>query len=244
MLHHSSFFMGDKYTLSWRKNNQCPMSAKTVLIAGASGLVGNKLLNLLTDDSGFEKITIITRKPLGIKSEKVQEIILNFDELNKHAENFSAGTVFCCLGTTIRTAGSQENFRKVDFTYCVELAKAAKARGVKQFILISSVGADAKSSNFYLRTKGETENAIAGLDFENFCILRPSMLLGDRKEQRPGESMGKYFMQATGFLFLGPLKKYKAIEAATVARCMSALAKNPGKGKVIFEGEMIAFCGK
>ncbi len=216
------------------------MSGKTALIAGASGLVGSHVLNLLAEDDVFSRIKLITRKPLAVNLEKVSEIIVDFDSLNQFSQRLAADVVFCCLGTTIKTAGSQEKFRKVDFTFCLELAKAAKAQGAKQFILISSLGADDKSSNFYLRTKGEIESAISALNFDSFCILRPSMLLGDRKEKRIGESIGKVFMQATGFLFAGPLKKYKAIEAKTVARCMIELAKNPENGKLIFESDLIS----
>lgn len=215
------------------------MNGKTALIAGAGGLVGSRLLNQLIHDSEFEIIKTIVRKPLNTGSNKVSELIVNFDELNKYSQKFSADVVFCCLGTTIKTAGSQENFRKVDYTYCVELAKAAKTQGVKQFMLVSSIGANAKSSNFYLRTKGEIEDAIALMNFENFIILRPSMLLGERKEKRFGETVGKIFMQTFSFAFAGGLKKYKAIGASTVASCMVALAKNPGKGKMIFENDVI-----
>lgn len=216
------------------------MSGRTALIAGASGLVGSHLLQLLISDNSFSKVKIVTRKPLNIGIAKVSEAVVDFDSLNQFSQHFSADVVFCCLGTTIKTAGSQQNFRKVDFTYCLELAKAAKAQGAKQFILVSSLGADAQSANFYLRTKGEIENAIAALNFDSFCILRPSMLLGDRKEKRFGESIGKTFMQATGFLFVGSLKRYKAIEASVVARCMAALANNPEPGKLIFESDLIA----
>ncbi len=220
------------------------MSGKTALIAGASGLIGSHVLQLLADDNDFSRVKLITRKPLAINREKVSEIVVDFDELNQFSQRLTADVVFCCLGTTIKTAGSQENFRKVDYTYCLELAKAAKAQGAKQFMLVSSLGADAHSGNFYLRTKGDIENAIAALNFDSFCILRPSMLLGDRKETRIGESIGKVFMQATGFLFAGPLKKYKAIEAQTVARCMVQLAKNPESGKLIFESDVIAHYAK
>lgn len=216
------------------------MSGKTALIAGASGLVGSCVLSLLTADNAFTRIKLITRKPLAVNSEKISEIIVDFNELNQFSQRLAADVVFCCLGTTIKTAGSQANFRKVDFTYCLELAKATKAQGAKQFIFVSSLGADDKSSNFYLRTKGEIETAITALNFDSFCILRPSMLLGNRKETRPGEIIGKVFMQATGFLFAGPLKKYKAIEAQTVARCMVELAKNPEPGKLIFESNLIS----
>lgn len=216
------------------------MNGKTALIAGASGLTGSELLKRIVHDSTFERVKIITRKPLGTTNEKISEIIVDFNELNQFAQRLAADVVFCCLGTTIKTAGSQENFRKVDYTYCLELAKAAKAQGAKQFIIISSLGANSKSGNFYLRTKGEIENAIGELNFDSFCILRPSMLLGDRKENRTGESIGKIVMQATGFLFTGPLKKYKAIEAATVASCMLQLSKNPEPGKMIFESDVIA----
>lgn len=216
------------------------MSGKTALIAGASGLVGSHLLNLLISDPAFSRIKLITRKALNIDHPKVSEIIVDFDALNQFAQRLSADVVFCCLGTTIATAGSQENFYKVDFTYCLELAKAAKTQGAKQFFLVSSLGADETSGNFYLRTKGAIESAIAALHVDSFCTLRPSMLLGERKEFRAGELAGKFFMQALSFAFVGPLKKYKGIQARTVARCMLAIAKDPAPGKMIVENDVIA----
>lgn len=216
------------------------MRMLTALVAGATGLTGSRLLEILLKDAAFEKVKVITRKPLNKTHEKLSEIVVNFDELSRDAQKFKADVIFCCLGTTIKTAGSQKNFRMVDFTYCLELAKAAKSQGAKKFILISSLGADPRSSNFYLCTKGETEDAIEALKYDTYCILRPSMLLGDRKETRVGETIGKVFMQATGFIFTGPLKKYKAIEAETVARCMASVAKDSETGKMIFESDIIS----
>lgn len=193
---------------------------KTALIIGATGLVGSKLLPLLLESSDYNTVIAVTRKSLNIKHPKLQQHIINFDEIEKHTSIFKADDIFCCLGIIIAKAGSQENFYKVDHTYTYKSAQFALQNGASQIVLISSVGADKNSANFYLRTKGQIENDLIQLAYPKTIIVRPSMLLGDRKEFRLGEMIGKAAMQGFSCLMLGPLQKYKPIQDIVVAKAM------------------------
>ncbi|MES2395941.1 MAG: NAD-dependent epimerase/dehydratase family protein [Bacteroidota bacterium] len=230
---------------------------RTAIILGASGLVGSEVLKqLLADmdvaddvaqntsnlpvnsgkepDPGLEKIKIFVRKPIAIHHPKLEQIIVDFDTIGNYSDSIKGDVIFCCIGTTIATAGSKEAFIKVDHTYPLEFAKIAKQNGVESFLLISSVGADKTASNFYLKVKGDIEFALEKLKFESLIILRPSMLLGDRKESRFAESAGKIFMKLFSFAFIGKLKKYKAIQASAVAKSMIRLSKMKINGSVVF----------
>jgi uncharacterized protein YbjT (DUF2867 family) len=151
--------------------------------------------------------------------------------------------VFCCLGTTIKKAGSQAAFRKVDFTYAYEAAQLAVQQGAEHFLLVSSLGADANSSVFYSRVKGELEIAIAALPFAAVSIFQPSLLLGERAEFRFGERLAEPLAKVLSVFLLGPLRKYRAIEAHTVAAAMIHVAKSPGKGVTIYESDRIQEIG-
>ena len=197
-------------------------------IAGASGLVGSHLLTLLLRE--FDQVAAMTRRPLGVSAPNLREIAFG-DPLP------SIDAAFCCLGTTIKKAGSQEAFRKIDFDAVVAFAKASRAAGARSFAIVSSVGASPASSNFYLRVKGETEAAVAALGFERLAILRPSLLVGNRAESRPGEKIGIAFASAAGFLLVGPLRKYRAVSAERVA---AAMLKSGWAGGRILEYDEIA----
>ncbi|MGB3947384.1 MAG: NAD(P)H-binding protein [Bacteroidia bacterium] len=198
---------------------------KTAIIIGATGLIGNELLNLLLNDSEFEKVKIFVRKSQSITNSKLEQHIVNFDSIENFSSLITGDVCYCCLGTTINTAGSKEAFTKVDYTYPTEFAKIAKNNGIANFLLISSIGANKNSSNFYLKVKGDTEYALEQLNFKHLALLRPSMLLGKRTEFRLGESIGKIAMKLFSFAFIGSLKAYKAIEATTVAKAMIVLSK-------------------
>ncbi|MBL7850412.1 MAG: oxidoreductase [Cyclobacteriaceae bacterium] len=198
------------------------------LIAGATGLVGNLLLDQLLSGEDYTQVIAVSRKPLNRSHAKLINRVVDFDHLDAQAHELKADDIFCCLGTTIRQAGSQEAFRKVDHEYPLQLARLTKQQGARQFLLITAMGSDKSSSIFYNRVKGEVEEAIGNVGFEAFHIFQPSMLLGDRIEQRAGESVGKKVMLALDFLIP---KKYKAIEAIRVARGMYqvALRRQPGR---------------
>lgn len=198
------------------------------LIAGATGLVGNLLLDQLLKEEGYERIIALSRKPLPRSHARLVNLVVDFDQLDARAPELKADDIFCCLGTTIRQAGSQEAFRKVDHDYPLSLARVTKGQGARQFLLVTAMGSDKSSSIFYNRVKGEVEEAIGNLGFASYHIFQPSMLLGERAEQRTGESVGKKVMVALDFLIP---KKYKAIEAVRVARGMLciALKNQPGR---------------
>lgn len=199
---------------------------KTALIVGATGLVGSQLLPLLLESDSYGKVISISRKFLSLTHTKLEQHLISFDKIEEHAQLFKADDVFCCLGIIIAKAGSQENFYKVDHTYTYKTAQLALQNGASQVLLISSVGANKNSANFYLRTKGQIEHDLIQLGYEKTIIVRPSMLLGDRNEFRLGETIGKGLMQAFRFLMLGAFEKYKPIHALTVAKAMLYLAQN------------------
>lgn len=214
------------------------MLNKTAVLFGATGLTGNLVLNILVKDERYEKIRVFTRSELTVSSNKIEVIFTDLEDLNLLAENIKGHDLFCCLGTTIKKAGSKENFRKVDLEFPVKIAEIASKNEVPNFILISSIGADPKSSNFYLRTKGEAEQAIQKLGFKKLVILRPSMLLGKRKEFRLLEEAGKLAMLPLKFILKGRLRKYRAIDAERVAKAMVKFA-NITTSKKIFESHEI-----
>lgn len=165
---------------------------RTALLAGVTGLVGGYCLKSLRDN--YEKVIVLTRRAIQLGGVGNVELrIVDFDRLSA-ADVSGADDVFCALGTTIKKAGSQPAFRKVDFDAIVNLAKASVEAGAKKFILVSSIGADPKSSNFYLRVKGETEQAVGALPFEAVHMMRPSVLLGKREEKRSGEGVAQTIM--------------------------------------------------
>ena len=212
---------------------------RTALLLGASGLIGGHCLDLLLHDEAYDQVIAFVRKPLPINHTKLTQYEVNFDRLSEHANLLKADDVFCCLGTTIKKAGSQEAFRKVDFTYAHEAAKLAAHNGASQFLLVSSLGADAKSSVFYSRVKGEIEAAISAMNFESVSIFRPSLLLGERTEFRLAERLAEPFAKAVSFFLIGSLRKYRAIEARTVAAAMIEIAKKEMKGVKIYESDQI-----
>jgi uncharacterized protein YbjT (DUF2867 family) len=216
------------------------MNNRTALLAGATGLIGNEVLHLLLNDESYSSVIVITRKPLSINNPKAKNIVIDFDKLHElklHIQNVD--DVFCCLGTTMAIAGSKDAFYKVDFTYCFELAKVSLEMHAKQFLIISAMGANMKQGVFYNRVKGEIEMKLKEMPFESLKILQPSMLLGDRKEHRPGELGAKRLFKALAFIFVGPLKKYKAIEASDVAKAMVNIAKTNANGIETFQSDKI-----
>jgi len=209
--------------------------SRTALLAGSTGLIGNQLLHLLLEDPGYDKVIALSRKPLELTHQKLQNVVLEGDQLKQH-NNLMAHDVFCCLGTTIRQAKTKEAFRKIDYDYPLELAKTVHANGAKQFLLVSALGSDKNSKIFYNRVKGEVESAIAAVGFNSFHIFKPSLLVGPRKEQRSGEDAAKVFYKIFGFLIP---KKYKGIESIKVARAMLAKAKENQSGTYAHESDYL-----
>jgi uncharacterized protein YbjT (DUF2867 family) len=217
---------------------------KTALIAGATGLVGRHCLARLLDEPAYGRVIALVRRPLPHTDAKLDQQVVDFDRLGLAGTEFpAADDVFCCLGTTMKTAGSKAAFRQVDFVYVVSLASQALGRGAKQFLLVSSLGANAQSAIFYSRVKGETEAAIAALPFEGRQIFRPTILLGERAEVRKGERTGIAVMRGVSFAMVGPLRKYRPVAAGTVARAMVRVALQAPRGVNIYRSDAIARLG-
>lgn len=205
------------------------------LLLGASGLVGSQFLTLLLAENSITSVTALVRKPLPVQHTKLRQVAINFDSPDKDKADFKCDLVFSALGTTISKAGSKDNFRLVDYTYQLEVATLAKQQGARCFTLVSALGADAKSPIFYNRVKGEIEEALQKLNFESLLLLRPSILLGARNENRPGEAAAQWVAKKMPFLFSGPLEKYKGVTAERVAAAMLQPVRNPFQGIRVLE---------
>ena len=216
---------------------------KTALVIGSTGLIGSQLLQLLLESDDYVKVIAFTKRDIGIKHSKLIQHIIDFDKPETYSELIVGDDFFCTIGTTIKNAGSQQAFRKVDFEYPKQFATFALLNKVKQFLIISSLGADATSGNFYLKTKGEIQNFLKDCAFESVSILQPSILLGDRKEFRFGEKVGGFLMKMLPFLFLGNLKKYRPIESKTVAKALLRIAQKNNIGFKIYESDLIQKIG-
>jgi len=212
---------------------------KTALIAGASGLVGSEILKLLLTSETYTEIHLLVRISLELNSPKVVEQIINFEELEKFEPGSQIDHIYCTLGTTIKKAKTKENFKKVDYDYVLELSKKAKQWNSEKFLIVSSLGANAKSRIFYSRVKGEIENALKNLNLNHLFIFRPSLLLGNRKEHRAGEKTAINLYKVINPLFFGPFKKYKGIEAKQVAKGMIQIAQQNNEQFQIIESDEI-----
>ena len=216
----------------------------TALIAGASGLVGGFLLRQLLDTPEYDRVVALGRRPLDLTHPKLAQVTVDFAVLDKTAADLRCDDAFCCLGTTIKQAGSRENFRAVDHAAVLALAWAARRNGAKRFFVVSALGADAQSRVFYNRVKGEMEEALEVLDFETLALFRPSLLLGPRPTPRLGERIGAAVMWLADPLLLGRLRKYQAIEAEVVARAMlrCSFGRN-GQGVLVIPSDEIQDLG-
>ena len=199
-------------------------------IAGGTGFIGTHLISFIEKDDSYENVIVLARKKIEL-AEKFEVKIGAFSD----QALYEIDVAFCALGTTMAAAGSKDAFYHVDHDLVLEFAQKVKFAGAKKFVLVSSVGADAKSSNYYLKVKGQTEEDLKILEFESLIILRPSMLLGERKEFRFGELIGKAAMTVFNPLLIGPTSKYRGIQGKTVARCMHKLAKENLLGVHVLE---------
>ena len=215
---------------------------KTAVVIGATGLVGKQLVNQLLAHNQFDQVTVLVRRSTGLTHAKLNEVILNFDELAQTSNHIKGDVLFSCMGTTIKQAKTKDNQFRVDFTYQFETAQIAAKNKVNTYVLVSSIGADAKSSMFYSRIKGELEDAVTLLPFPKIRILRPSILQGDRTEFRFGERIGITLTHFFG-LFIPPLRKWRAIKDVQVAQAMIGLALdgNPDKLLISEREELFEF---
>jgi len=209
------------------------MKKKSALIFGSTGLVGCNLLELLMVDDRYDRINLLNRNRLGFKSEKITEKVIDFDQLEAEGDFFQVDEVFICLGTTIQKAGSREAFEKVDLKIPLRISKMAAKAQASCLVMISSVGADPASNNFYLRVKGAAEQGIIENGPKNTYAVRPSMLLGEREEKRRKEEMAKWLLNKFDFIMKGPLKKYRGIHAKNLADAMIFIANAKPAAQII-----------
>lgn len=214
------------------------MASRSALVAGATGLVGGHVVERLAESTDVGRVVVLVRRKTGKwPGAKVEEKVVDYDALDRAAFE-AVDDVYACLGTTIKKAGSQDAFRKVDHDYTLAVANMAKAASVTRFAVVSSVGASARSSNFYLRVKGETDEALEKIGFAGLVIARPSALVGNREESRPGEKVGIAVSKALSFTLVGGLKKFRPIEARRVAAAMIAAMKTAeATKKLVLEHE-------
>lgn len=204
---------------------------RTALVAGSTGLIGSQLLDLLLADGYYDKIIALSRKSLPVSHARLENVLIDLHSLDK-LSTLKADDVFCCLGTTLKQAGSKEAFKRVDYEYPLQVAKSLKSNGAKKFLLVSALGANKSSRIFYNEVKGLVEETIGNLGYDSYHIFRPSLLIGPRKEARAGEDAAKIFYSLFGFLIP---KKYKGIESVKVARAMMTEAKSDKTGLQIYE---------
>ncbi|GEA13495.1 NAD(P)H-binding protein [Alteromonas sp. KUL49] len=206
-------------------------SLKTALVLGATGLVGRNLVNLLLQDPRYGEVTCLVRRPLQTNHypdpfNKLKPVVIDFENYHDYQGYFGVDHVFCCLGTTLKQAGSKQAFRQVDFTLVHVSAQLARGQRAGSFVWISSVGADPKSKNFYLRVKGELDNAILRMpQLPYAAAVKPSLLLGERNDMRLGEDIAQKLAPYYSPLMRGPLKKFRPVRALDVANKMVTLQK-------------------
>ena len=206
----------------------------TATLVGATGLIGGYLLEELLNDPYFDTVRILIRRPIDINHPKLEKKIVDFNDSDSLLVAISNGDVlFCAIGSTMKKVkGDKEAYRKIDFDIPVKLSRFCKMTGCEKFILVSSAGANSKSRNFYQRLKEETEEAVKSVGLKTVHIMRPSLLLGERKEFRLGENIGKAVMTSLSFLIP---EKYKAIQGKDVAKVMIALGKKNDEGIFVHE---------
>ena len=212
---------------------------KTALLFGASGLVGSHLLNQLIKDTNYSKIKLFVRSVTEIIDPKVEIIKTDFNNLQNHKEDVKGDDCFFCIGTTKQNSSDKDEYRRVELDIPKEIAKIAKSNLVNSFIFVSALYANPKSSGDYVRFKGLVEEELKRLNFPKLALMRPSFLMGDRKEKRVGEKIGIFVFKLLSPLLLGPIKKMRPIHSETVAKAMIKAA-NENLEKNIFESNEIA----
>jgi len=211
---------------------------KVAIIAGSTGLVGGALLKMLINSDSYQKVIAIGRRKVQLEHPVLVQSVVDFDLLEE-AQLPPAEDVFCCLGTTIKQAGSKAAFKKVDLEYVANLARICRSQGTQRFNLVSSIGADVHSWFFYSRIKGLAEREVSGMDFPSLNVFRPSLLLGSRNEKRAGEDVSRVILNLLSPVLVGRLKKYRPVEAETVALAMYKVAQTDASGTHIYESDTL-----
>ena len=203
---------------------------KKAIILGATGLTGSHLLNILLNDSDYNIVKVFTRKKLSVTHPKLEVHVVDLLKLTDYANEFTGDVVFCCIGTTKAKTPDKTLYRAIDYGIPVAAAKLAKQNAIKQFIVISALGANEESKVLYSQLKGEMERDVLVQQIEPTYLMQPSLIVGNRKEKRMGEDLSKQFMKMFGFLIPA---RYKMIEAKTIARAMAQIARKPTEEQMI-----------
>ena len=206
---------------------------RSAIILGATGLTGSLLLNKLIADDSYSSIKLFSRKASGNTSPKVEEFIGDIIQLEHFKNEFTADVMFCCIGTTSAKTKDRTVYKAIDYGIPHKAAKMARENKIPTFMVISAMGANARSKIFYNRTKGEMEQAVLYQKIPNTYILRPSLILGQRNEKRFGESLGAVVLKISNVLLIGNLKKYRAIDADCIADAMLNLARSEHKTQIV-----------
>ena len=212
---------------------------KTALLFGSSGLVGGHLLNQLIKDNDYDKIKIFVRSEPKINDPKLEIIKTDFNNLENYKKDIIGDVCFFCIGTTKKNSPDKKKYRRIELEVPIEIAQIAKSNSINSFIFVSSGYADPNSSGDYLKFKGEVEEELKRLNFSKLGIVRPSFLLGDRKEKRIGEIIGIFVFKLLSPLLFGPLKKMKPIQSQIVAKAMIFIAQNNIRQTIFESNEII-----
>jgi len=206
------------------------MSGRTALLAGATGLVGGHCLDRLLAEDQYTRVIALTRRPVDRRHDKLETLSVDFDKLREHRDALVADDVYLCLGTTIKKAGSARRFREIDYGYNLAVAQVTQLGGARQLLLVSAVGASPRARTLYMQVKGELEAAVTMLPYRAHHVFRPSLLIGERAERRPLESVGSVLTRLASFAMVGELQRFRPVHAGTVADAMvaAALRAEPG----------------
>jgi len=213
--------------------------ALKAIVVGGSGLIGRNLLNILCQRPEYDEVISIGRKKVSLQYKSLTQIKTNLDDLDQYAEEIKGHAVFCCVGTTNKKTPDQSKYRVIDHDYPIKLAQIAKQNEIGQFHLVSSIGADSASSNFYLKTKGETEKAIKAIGLNTLFIYEPSLLVGSRSEPRLIEDIMAGIMKVVNPFLFGGLRKYRSISAYVLAMAMYKRSLTDKKGIHVYTTEKI-----
>ena len=213
--------------------------ANKAIIAGSTGLIGSKLLQILLRETFYDEVLILVRKKIDIQHKKLTQLVVDFDQLDTYAQAITGHAIFCCLGSTKAKTPDLKVYRKIDHDYPLQLAQLAHKNGVKQYHLVSAIGANASSGNFYTKTKGETEDDITKVGIIATYIYRPSLLTGDRQEKRLMEKIAGGLAKVIDPLLIGSLEKYRSIPAETVAMAMYKQSTKNEVGVFVYPSNVI-----
>ena len=217
--------------------------SKKILILGSTGLVGSSCLDILIEKKEVSQVICLGRRHPHIRHPKVESHLVDFTEIDLWPkEYFHVDATICCLGTTIKKAGSQQNFKALELDQTLRIAKHSHIQGCDKFLLVSSMGADPQSKIFYLKTKGQIEEQIKQLNFRSLTILRPSLLLGKRAENRPGEIIGKFLMTPFSKINTPGFNRFRPIEAGDVAKILANRAVENQVGTHTLENQNLFSC--